>query len=89
MAVGYENLCAPPAAASARGVPSDQAIDRAEEFAVDLQISRARASVIIVGQITDIRRPARLFSRVRVCLLADDKVGRLIRIPVRPKQMAS
>ena len=75
--------------------------------------------MIIVGQITDIRRPAKRFSRVRVCLLADDRVvvrafsndrgefqieyrehdpmwievvpleGRLIRIPVRPKQMAS
>jgi hypothetical protein len=118
-ALRYESLWVPPAAAGARGAPSDQAVYRAEEFAVDLRVSRERESVVIVGQITDVRRPARRFPQVTVTLLAEDKVvvrvvsndrgefhfehgehermwievvpqeGRLIRIPVRPRGMAS
>jgi hypothetical protein len=75
--------------------------------------------VVIVGQITNLRRPAEHFPQVPVTLLAEDKIvvrafsnergefhfehrehermwievapqeGRLIRIPVRPKRMAS
>ena len=118
-ALRYESLWVPPAAAGARGAPSDQAVYRAEEFTVDLRVSREREGVIIVGQITDVRRPARRFPQVTVTLLAEDKVvvrvvsndrgefhfehgehermwievvpqeGRLIRIPVRPRGMAS
>ena len=74
---------------------------------------------MIIGQITNVRRPTRRFSQVPVTLLAEDKVvvrafsnergefhvehreqdrmwievapqeGRLIRIPVRPTEMAS
>jgi hypothetical protein len=114
----YDRMWVPPAA-SARGAPSDQAIYQADEFAVDLRVSRERAHVAIVGQITNVRRPARRLAHVRVTLLAGDRVverafsndrgefhvehrehdrmwievvpqeGRLIRIPLRPKQMAS
>ena len=118
-ALRYESLWVPPAAAGARGASSDQAVYRAEEFSVDLRVSRERARVVIVGQITNVRRPAARFPQVPVMLLAEDKVvvrafsndrgefhfehreddrmwievvpqeGRLIRIPVRPDQMAS
>jgi hypothetical protein len=118
-ALRYESLWVPPAAAGARGASSDQAVYRAEEFSVDLRVSRERARVVIVGQITNVRRPAARFPPVLVTLLAEDKVvvrafsndrgefhfehredermwievvpqeGRLIRIPVRPNQMAS
>ena len=118
-ALRYESLWVPPAAAGARGASSDQAVYRAEEFSVDLRVSRERARVVIVGQITNVRRPAERFPQVLVTLLAEDKVvvrafsndrgefhfehredermwievvpqeGRLIRIPVRPNQMAS
>jgi len=118
-ALRYESLWVPPAATGARGASSDQAVYRAEEFSVDLRVSRERARVVIVGQITNVRRPAERFPQVLVTLLAEDKVvvrafsndrgefhfehredermwievvpqeGRLIRIPVRPKQMAS
>jgi hypothetical protein len=118
-ALRYESLWVPPAAAGARGAASDQAVYQAEEFSVDLRVSREREHVIIVGQITNVRRPAKRFAQVLVTLLADDKVvvrsfsnergefqvehrehdrmwievspqeGRLIRIPVRPRQMAS
>jgi hypothetical protein len=118
-ALRYESLWVPPAAAGARGASSDQAVYRAEDFSVDLRVSRERARVVIVGQITNVRRPAERFPQVLVTLLAEDKVvvrafsndrgefhfehrehermwievapqeGRLIRIPVRPKQMGS
>jgi hypothetical protein len=78
--------------------------------------------VVIIGQITNVRRPAKHIGNVRVTLLAGDRVvvrafandrggfqvehgdpgehdgmwievapqeGRVIRIPVRPRQMAS
>src|SRR5882672_3545692 len=103
----------------ARGAASDHAVYQAEEFSVDLRVSRERARVVIVGQITNIRRPTKRFPQVPVTLLAEDKVvvrafsnergefhvehrehdrmwievapqeGRLIRIPVWPRQMAS
>jgi len=115
----YESLWVPPAAAGARGAASDHAVYQAEEFSVDLRVSRERARVVIVGQITNIRRPTKRFPQVPVTLLAEDKVvvrafsnergefhvehrehdrmwievapqeGRLIRIPVWPRQMAS
>jgi hypothetical protein len=119
-ALRYERLWVPPAAAAgARGAPSDLAVYQAEDFSVDLRVSRERARVIIVGQITNVRRPTRRFAPVLVMLLAEDRVvmrafsndrgefhvehrehdrmwievvpqeGRLIRIPVRPRQMAS
>ena len=118
-ALRYESLWVPPAAAGARGAVSDHAVYQAEEFSVDLRVSRERARVVIVGQITNVRRPTRRFSQVPVTLLAEDKVvvrafsnergefhvehrehdrmwievapqeGRLIRIPVRPTEMAS
>ena len=118
-ALRYESLWVPPAAAAARGVSSDQVVYRAEEFSVDLRVSRERARVVIAGQITNVRRPTARFPQVLVTLLAEDKVvvrafsndrgefhfehredermwievvpqeGRLIRIPVRPDQMAS
>ena len=118
-ALSYERLWVPPAAAGARGAPSDQAVYRVEDYSVDLRVSRERARVVIVGQITKVRRPTRRFAQVLVTLLAEDRVvmrafsndrgefhvehrehdrmwievvpqeGRLIRIPVRPKQMAS
>lgn len=121
-ALGYERLWLPPAAAGARGAPSDQAMYEAEEYSVDLRVSRESSRVIIVGQITNVRRPAKRFREVRVTLLAGERVvvrvfasdrgefqfehgdhgehdrmwievapqeGRLIRIPVRPRQIAS
>jgi hypothetical protein len=118
-APSYESLWVPPAAAGARGAASDHAVYRAEEFSVDLRVSRERAHVVIVGQITNVRRPTQRFALVPVALLAEDTVvvrafsnergefqvehreqeqmwievapqeGRLIRIPVRPRQMAS
>ena len=118
-ALSYESLWVPPAAAGARGAVSDQVVYQAEEFSVDLRVSRERARVVIVGQITNVRRPTKRFPQVPVTLLAEDKVvvralsnergefhvehreqermwievapqeGRLIRIPVRPRQMAS
>ena len=118
-ALGYESLWIPPAAAGARGAASDHAVYRAEEFSVDLRVSRERARVVIVGQITNVRRPTKRFPQVPVMLLAEDEVvvralsnergefqvehreqermwievapqeGRLIRIPVWPRQMAS
>ena len=118
-ALRYERLWVPPAAAGARGASSDQAVYQAEDFSVDLRVSRERARVVIVGQITNVRRPTKRFARVLVMLLAEDRVvmrafsndrgefhvehrehdrmwievvpqeGRLIRIPLRPKQMAS
>jgi hypothetical protein len=118
-ALRYERLWVPPAAAGARSAPSDLAVYQAEDFSVDLRVSRERARVVIVGQITNVRRPTRRLAPVLVMLLAEDRVvmrafsndrgefqvehsehdrmwievvpqeGRLIRIPVRPKQMAS
>lgn len=118
-ALSYESLWVPPAAAGARGAVSDQVVYQAEEFSVDLRVSRERARVVIVGQITNVRRPTKRFPQVPVTLLAEDEVvvralsnergefhvehreqermwievapqeGRLIRIPVRPRQMAS
>jgi hypothetical protein len=118
-ALRYERLWVPPAAIGARGAASDQAVYQAEEFSVDLRVSRERARVVIVGQITNVRRPTRPFAQIPVTLLADDKVvvrsfsnergefhvehrehdrmwievvpqeGRLIRIPLRPRQMVS
>ena len=118
-ALRYESLWVPPAAAGARGAASDHAVYQAEEFSVDLRVSRERAHVVIVGQITNVRRPTKRIPQVPVTLLAGDKVvvrafsnergefhvehrehdrmwievapqeGRLIRIPVRPEQMAS
>jgi hypothetical protein len=117
-ALSYESLWVPPAA-GARGAVSDQVVYQAEEFSVDLRVSRERARVVIVGQITNVRRPTKRFAQVPVTLLAEDRVvmrafsnergefhvehreqermwievapqeGRLIRIPVRPRQMAS
>jgi hypothetical protein len=117
-ALSYESLWIPPAAAGARGAASDHAVYRAEEFSVDLRVLRERAHVVIVGQITNVRRPTKRFALVPVTLLAEDTVvvrafsnergssgrasgagadvdrsgaqeGRLIRIPVRPRQIAS
>jgi len=118
-ALSYESLWVPPAGAGARGAVSDQVVYQAEEFSVDLRVSRERAHVVIVGQITNVRRPTKRFAQVPVTLLAEDEVvvralsnergefhvehreqeqmwievapqeGRLIRIPVRPRQMAS
>jgi hypothetical protein len=121
-ALGYERLWLPPAAAGAHGAPSGQAAYEAEEFSVDLRVSRERSRVVILGQITNVRRPAKRLGEVRVTLLAGDRVvvralandrgefevahgehgepgrmwievapqeGRLIRIPVRPRQIAS
>jgi hypothetical protein len=115
----YESLWVPPAAAGARGDAPDQVVYQAEEFAVDLRVSREKSHVTILGQITNVRRPARRLAHVRVALLSGDRVvvralsnergefhvehreddrmwievvpaeGRLIRIPVRPTQMAS
>jgi hypothetical protein len=120
--LGYERLWPPPAAAGVRGAPSDQAVCGAGEFSVDLRVSRERSRMVIIGRITNVRRPGRRFGEVRVTLLAGDRVlvrafandrgefqvehgehggpdrmwievapqqGRLIRIPVRPRQMAS
>jgi len=119
---GYERLWVPLAAAGARGAPSDQAVYEAKEFSVDLRVSRERSRVVIIGQIRTVRRPAKPIGKVRVTLLAGDRVvvrafandrgefqvehgdhgehdgmwievapqeGRLIRIPIRPRQMAS
>lgn len=118
-ALGYERLWLPPAAAGARGAPSDQAVYEAEEYSVDLRVSRESSRVVIVGQITNVRRPTKHFGEVRVTLIAGERVvvrafathrgefrvehgehdrmwievapqeGRLIRIPVRPRQIAS
>jgi hypothetical protein len=118
-ALRYESLWVPPASAGARGASSDHAVYQAEGFSVDLRVSRERARVVIVGQITNVRRPTKRFPQVPVTLLADDEVvvrafsnergefhvehreqermwievapqeGRLIRIPVRPRQIAS
>jgi len=73
-ALRYESLWVPPAAAGARGASSEQAVHRAEEFSVDLRVSRERARVVIVGQITNVRRPAEHLPQVPVTLLAEDKV---------------
>ncbi|HET6899870.1 MAG TPA: hypothetical protein VFK70_16050 [Vicinamibacteria bacterium] len=118
-ALGYERLWLPPAAAGARGAPSDQAVYEAEEYSVDLRVSRESSRVVIVGQITNVRRPTKHFGEVRVTLIVGEQVvvrafathrgefrvehgehdrmwievapqeGRLIRIPVRPRQIAS
>jgi len=121
-APGYERLWLPLAAAGARGAASDPAVYEAEEFSVDVRVSRERSRVVIIGQITNVRRPAKHIGNVRVTLLAGDRVvvrafandrggfqvehgdpaehdgmwievapqeGRVIRIPVRPRQMAS
>src|SRR4029079_9304617 len=53
-ALRYESLWVPPATAGARGAVSDHAVYQAEEFSVDLRVSRERARVVIVGQITNV-----------------------------------
>jgi len=73
-ALRYESLWVPPAAAGARGDAPDQAIYQAEEFAVDLRVTRERSHVTILGQITNVRRPARRLAHVRVALVSGDRV---------------
>jgi hypothetical protein len=73
-ALRYESLWVPPAAAGARGDAPDQAVYQAEECAVDLRVTRERSHVTILGQITNVRRPARRLADVRVALLSGDRV---------------
>jgi len=98
----------------------DQVVYQAEEFAVELRVSRERSrEMVIVGQVTDVEQPTRRLADVPVTLLVGDRVavrarsnargefhlehderdrmrievapveGRIIRIPLRPKQRTS
>jgi hypothetical protein len=117
-ALQYDSVWVP-LAAGLRGASPDQTVYRAEEFAIELRLSRDRTNVVIVGQVTNVRRPDQRVADVRVDLMCDRRVvmrtvsndrgefqlehrerdemwievvtkeGRFIRIPLRPKQMAS
>lgn len=114
----YDSVWIPPAA-GVRGASPDQTVHQADEFAVELRVSRERANVVIVGQVTNPRPPTRRLAPLRVELLEGDRVvvrtssngmgefhlehperdrmwievvledGRSIRIPLRPRDMAS
>lgn len=72
-ALQYDNLCVP-LAAGLRGASPDQTVYRAEEFAVELRVSRERSHVVIVGQVTNVRRPGQRLAHVQVELVAGDRV---------------
>jgi hypothetical protein len=109
-----------PLPAGVRGASRDQVVYQVEEYAVELRVSHERSrQMVIVGQISNRRQPAKRLANVPVILLVGDRVvvrassnargefhlehderdpmwieiapeeGRSIRIPLRPKQMAS
>jgi hypothetical protein len=54
----------------------DQVVYQAEEFAVELLVSRARARpMVIVGQITNVEQPSRRLADVAVTLLVGNRVA--------------
>jgi hypothetical protein len=119
-ALRYDNAFFPlPAGARGASMP-DQVVYQAEEFAVELRVSRERSrEMVIVGQITNVEQPTRRLADVPVTLLVGDRVvvrarsnargefhlehderdrmrievapeeGRIVRIPLRPKQRTS
>ena len=119
-ALSYDSSFFPlPAGVRGASMP-DQVVYQAEEFAVELRVSRQQSrEMVIVGQITNVEQPAKRLPDVPVTLLVGDRVavralsnawgefhlehderdrmrievapeeGRIIRIPLRPKQKTS
>lgn len=71
--LGYDSVWIP-LAAGIRGASPDQTVYQAEEFSVDLRVSRERAHVVILGQVTNVQQPARRLAHVQVELRAGDRV---------------
>ena len=72
-ALQYDSVWVP-LAAGLRGTSPDQTVHQAEEFAIQLRVSRERAQVVVVGQVTNVRRPGHRLASVRVELGAGDRV---------------
>jgi len=119
-ALRYDSAFFPlPAGVRGASMP-DQVVYQAEEFAVELRVSRPQSrEMVIVGQITNVTQPAKRLPDVPVTLMVGDRVavralsnawgefhlehderdrmrievapeeGRIIRIPLRPKQRMS
>jgi hypothetical protein len=75
-ALRYDSAFFPlPAGARGASMP-DQVVYQAEEFAVELLVSRARARpMVIVGQITNVEQPTRRLADVPVTLLVGNRVA--------------
>jgi hypothetical protein len=63
-----------PLAAGVRGASPGQTVHQAGGFAIELRVSRERTNVVIVGQVTNLRRPTQRFANLRVELGAGDRV---------------
>jgi hypothetical protein len=63
-----------PLAAGVRGASPGQTVHQAGGFAIELRVSRERTNMVIVGQVTNLRRPTERFANVRVELGAGDRV---------------
>jgi hypothetical protein len=74
-ALRYDGAFFPlPAGARGASMP-DQVVYQAEEFAVELRVSRERSrEMVIVGQITNVEQPTRRLADVPVTLLVGDRV---------------
>jgi hypothetical protein len=74
-ALSYDSAFVPlPAGVRGASMP-DQVVYQAEEFAVELRVSRERSrEMVIVGQITNVEQPTRRLADVPVTLLAGDRV---------------
>lgn len=75
-ALSYDSALIPlPAGVRGASMP-DQVVYQAEEFAVELRVSRERSrEMVIVGQITNVEQPTRGLADVPVTLLIGDRVA--------------
>jgi hypothetical protein len=63
-----------PLAAGVRGASPGQTVHQAGGFAIELRVSRERTNVVIVGQVTNLRRPTQRLANLSVELVAGDRV---------------
>jgi hypothetical protein len=75
-ALRYDSAFIPlPAGVRGPSIP-DQVVYQAEEFAVELRVSRERSrAVVVVGQITNVEQPAKRLADIPVTLLVGDRVA--------------
>ena len=75
-ALRYDSALFPlPAGVRGASMP-DQVVYQAEEFAVELRVSRERSrAMVIVGQITNVEQPTKRLADVPVTLLIGDRVA--------------